>query len=77
MAVFDAGESDGYLFLVMELVDGSSLADRLARHGRLDVDEARAHHRRVLAALGAAHEAGIVHRGREAGQRPARPSTAR
>ena len=46
----------------MELVDGSSLADRLAERGRLDVDEALRITRRVLAALGAAHEAGIVHR---------------
>ena len=62
VAVYDAGESDGYLFLVMELVDGSSLAERLAERGRLDVDEALRITRRVLAALGAAHEAGIVHR---------------
>ncbi len=62
VAVYDAGESDGYLFLVMELVDGSSLAERLAERGRLDVDEALRITRRVLAALGAAHQAGIVHR---------------
>ena len=62
VAVYDAGESDGYLFLVMELVDGSSLAERLAERGRLDVDEALRITHRVLAALGAAHEAGIVHR---------------
>src|SRR3954447_22643593 len=30
VALFDAGESDGYLYLVMELVDGQSLAERLA-----------------------------------------------
>jgi eukaryotic-like serine/threonine-protein kinase len=62
VAVYDAGESDGYLFLVMELVDGPSLAGRIAERGRLDVDEALHITRRVLAALGAAHEAGIVHR---------------
>jgi eukaryotic-like serine/threonine-protein kinase len=62
VAVYDAGESDGYLFLVMELVGGPSLADRIAERGRMDVDEALYITRRVLAALGAAHEAGIVHR---------------
>src|SRR6476646_2625796 len=35
VALFDAGESDGYLYLVMELVDGQSLADRLATDGPL------------------------------------------
>jgi hypothetical protein len=62
VAVFDAGEADGYLYLVMELVDGSSVAARLAEHGPLDVDEALTIASAVLAALGAAHAAGIVHR---------------
>ena len=35
VTAFDAGESDGYLYLVMELVDGSSLAELLARRGPL------------------------------------------
>jgi eukaryotic-like serine/threonine-protein kinase len=62
VAVYDAGEADGYLYLVMELVDGPSLAGRLADHGRLDIDEALSIAASVLAALGAAHAAGIVHR---------------
>jgi serine/threonine-protein kinase len=62
VAVFDAGEGDGFLYLVMELVDGQSLAARLAEHGPLDVDEALPITAGVLAALGAAHTAGIVHR---------------
>ena len=62
VAVFDAGEADGYLYLVMELVDGPSVAARLAEHGPLDVDEALTITSAVLAALGAAHAAGIVHR---------------
>ena len=62
VAVFDAGEADGHLYLVMELVDGPSLAARLAEHGPLDIDEALTITSAVLAALGAAHAAGIVHR---------------
>ena len=62
VAIFDAGEADGYLYIVMELVDGPSLADRLARHGPLGVDEAVRITASILAALEAAHAAGIVHR---------------
>jgi serine/threonine-protein kinase len=62
VAVFDAGEADGYLYLVMELVDGPSVATRLTEHGPLDVDEALTITSDVLAALGAAHAAGIIHR---------------
>ncbi|MFE2110781.1 serine/threonine-protein kinase [Kitasatospora sp. NPDC059463] len=48
-------------WLVMELVTGGSLADRIAR-GPLSVPEAARIGRGVLAALRAAHEAGIQHR---------------
>jgi eukaryotic-like serine/threonine-protein kinase len=47
--------------LVMELVEGPTLADRLAT-GALPVDEALAIARQIAEALLAAHEAGIVHR---------------
>jgi serine/threonine protein kinase/Tol biopolymer transport system component len=47
--------------LVMELVDGSTLADRIAQ-GPLPVDEALSIARQVAAALQAAHDKGIVHR---------------
>ncbi|MEU0333878.1 protein kinase [Streptomyces sp. NPDC006193] len=50
-----------YPWLVMELVTGGSLADRLAR-GPMDPREAALLGREVLAALRAAHEAGIQHR---------------
>ena len=62
VAVFDAGDADGYLYLVMELVDGRSLADRIAGGGALPIDDAVGVIDDVLQALGAAHRAGIVHR---------------
>ncbi|HYN32119.1 MAG TPA: protein kinase [Ilumatobacteraceae bacterium] len=39
VTVFDAGEDDGDLFIVMELVEGPSLAEYLHRTGPLPVDE--------------------------------------
>jgi len=47
--------------LVLELVDGQSLADRLAR-GAVGMEEAVAVARQVADALEAAHERGIIHR---------------
>ena len=60
--VFDAGEDEGDLYIVMELVDGPSLAEHLAKKSPLAVDEATSIARQVLAALEAAHKVGIVHR---------------
>ena len=48
-------------FLVMELVEGPTLADRIA-HGPLAVDEAIAIARQIAEALEAAHERGVIHR---------------
>ena len=54
-------ESDGVRALVMELVEGPTLADRIAQ-GALPVDEALATAKQIAAALEAAHEQGITHR---------------
>jgi serine/threonine-protein kinase len=62
VAVYDAGESDGFLYLVMERVTGGTLADRLTETGPMPVSEASAVALAVLAGLGAAHSAGVVHR---------------
>jgi serine/threonine protein kinase len=61
IAVFDAGEDDRRPFIAMELLDGRTLADRIA-DGPMSQAEVRSLARQVLAALGAAHGAGIVHR---------------
>jgi len=62
-------ESGGRHFLVMELVEGETLADRIAGTARgrsapagLDVDDALRIARQIAEALEAAHEKGIVHR---------------
>src|SRR3990170_3885645 len=54
-------ESNGQKFLVMELVPGETLAERIAR-GPLRVDECLSIFRQIAEGLEAAHEKGIVHR---------------
>jgi serine/threonine-protein kinase len=54
-------EADGQQFLVMELVEGETLSDRVAA-GPIPVGEALAIARQIAEALEAAHEKGIVHR---------------
>jgi eukaryotic-like serine/threonine-protein kinase len=59
--LFDVGSSDGVDYLVMELLDGETLADRIAR-GPLPVKQAIDIATQVALGLDAAHRAGIVHR---------------
>ena len=61
-AVFDYGESDGLVYLVMEYVDGEPLARIIQREAPLALDRALELSRQVADGLGAAHELGIVHR---------------
>ena len=62
VAVYDTGTDDGVPYIVMELVEGPSLADVLAKRGALTPPEATAVASQLLAALGAAHRRGLVHR---------------
>ncbi|MGH8823952.1 MAG: Stk1 family PASTA domain-containing Ser/Thr kinase [Jiangellaceae bacterium] len=62
VAVFDQGEDDGVVFLAMEYVEGRTLRQVLRDRGRLGPDHALDVIEPVLAALAAAHAAGIVHR---------------
>ena len=61
-AVFDYGESDKIIYLVMEYVDGESLSTILAREGKLEPRRAIEIARQIADGLQAAHELGIVHR---------------
>lgn len=61
VAVFDVGEEGGVPFLVMEQVIGPTLEQEIAG-GRLDAGRVRRLGEELLAALGAAHAAGLVHR---------------
>jgi serine/threonine-protein kinase len=60
--VLDAGMSEMGPYIVMDLLEGESMGQILARVGRLPVDAALATVAPVLEALDAAHRAGIVHR---------------
>ncbi|WP_420855501.1 serine/threonine-protein kinase [Streptomyces humi] len=62
VGVVDFGEHEGGLFLVMELVEGDSLARVLAHSGSLPAGEVARIAAQSAAGLAAAHEHGIVHR---------------
>src|SRR5215471_16049950 len=59
--LYDIGEEGGRPFLVMELLEGESLASRLAR-GRMPLPEAVGVTLSVLSALAALHRSSLVHR---------------
>lgn len=59
--VYDFGEENGQPFLVMRLMTGGSLSDRLAE-GPIPIDEAAVILKRLGSALDRAHGMGIIHR---------------
>ncbi|HEY2310488.1 MAG TPA: serine/threonine-protein kinase, partial [Gaiellaceae bacterium] len=60
--VFDVGSDDGRPFIAMEYVEGTTLAELVARRGPLPPADAAALVMQVCAGLAAAHAAGLVHR---------------
>ncbi|MGW2462231.1 protein kinase domain-containing protein [Streptomyces sp. NPDC001761] len=62
IVVHDVVEQDERPYLVMELIDGGSLADRIDRHGPVDASEAARIGIALLSAVRTAHEAGVLHR---------------
>ena len=60
--VFDVGEYEGVPFLVMEFVDGQTLADAMKKGERSSLDRVCEIGQKVAEALGYAHSHGVVHR---------------
>jgi serine/threonine protein kinase len=60
-AIYDLEEAEGSRFLVLEFVEGETLAERIGR-GAIPVEEALNIARNICEALEAAHEKGITHR---------------
>ena len=60
--VFDVGEDNGDAFLVMELLEGETVGERIKRDSHIEPAEAVGIASEVCDALAAAHDAGLVHR---------------
>src|SRR5262245_28080769 len=60
-AIYDVQETAGSRYLILELVDGETLQERL-KHGPIPVNEALPIAKQIAEALEAAHERSIVHR---------------
>ena len=60
-SIYGLEEGDGIRALVLELVEGQTLADRIVQ-GPIAIDEALPIARQMAEALEAAHEAGVIHR---------------
>ncbi|MFR9724780.1 serine/threonine-protein kinase [Streptomyces sp. MS19] len=73
VVVHDAGQDGAELFLVMQLVDGSDLADHLAEHDPYPWPWAVAVLAQLCSALAAVHALGIVHRDLKPGNVMVRP----
>ena len=61
-SVYRVGELDGVPYLVMQYIEGRTLADTLAGGGRFDQDETVTALAEIAAALAAAHEQRVLHR---------------
>jgi serine/threonine-protein kinase len=60
--IFDVGEHEGSPFLVMEFVNGRTLADAIKKGERVTIDRACEMGQKIAEALGYAHQHGVVHR---------------
>jgi serine/threonine protein kinase len=60
--IFDAGEENGVLYIIMRLVDGTDMRALIAAEGQLEPRRAASIVRQVGAALDAAHARGMLHR---------------
>ncbi len=61
LTIYEIGETDGTQFIATEFVDGETIRQRMAR-APMKIDKVLRVAEQVVAALAAAHEAGIIHR---------------
>ncbi len=61
-AIYGLEDEGDQRFIVMEVVEGETLAERITRSGRIEVDEALDIARQIAEALEAAHDNGVIHR---------------
>jgi len=62
VTIYDVGEADGYPYIAMELLDGETLDQVLAREAKLSDDRVLAIAAQLAGALSYAHLSGVVHR---------------
>src|SRR5512133_2863551 len=62
VSIYDRGEAEGTYYIAMEFLDGRSLKELIVARGQAPIKIAIDYARQILAALGAAHRHGIVHR---------------
>ena len=62
VAIYDYGQHNGAFYIVMEYVDGESLAEWLGRKGPMQLDEVLTVTRQIASGLAEAHALGIIHR---------------
>jgi eukaryotic-like serine/threonine-protein kinase len=62
VSIYDRGEAEGTYYIAMEFLDGRSLKELIVARGPAPVKVAVDYARQILAAVGAAHRHGIVHR---------------
>jgi eukaryotic-like serine/threonine-protein kinase len=62
VSIYDRGEAEGTYYIAMEFLDGRSLKELIVGRGQAPIKIAIDYARQILAALGAAHRHGIVHR---------------
>jgi len=62
LPLYDSGDAGGFLFYVMPLVEGESLATMIHREKQLPIEDALRYAREVADALSYAHAHGVVHR---------------
>src|SRR5690349_2420347 len=61
LPIYDFGEQDGYLYVVMGYLGAGTLTDRM-KAGQIDLPEAARYVRQIASALEYAHSRGIIHR---------------